>query len=164
MASTDGDVSFVPADGGRFPESLPEFFDRLAGSAHGFTMNPKGAGFVNNDIVAAPARHPAIALWVERARLNYFWSQPRLFGGVRGMARPLPGPWRQLRYIAPLRTGRIHHQVLALLGIPEDTLPPTRPAFQCTSEMSWVPPAGGEPPAARHPEDPDHVVTIWPSA
>jgi len=155
----DGDISFVPADGGCLPESLPQFFDRLAGSEHGFTMNPMGYRCVNNDIVAAPARHPAIALWLERARLNYSCNQPQLFGGVGGMARHLPGIWRQLRYIAPLRTGRIQHQVLAAVGISADSLPATRPAFQASSEMSWVRPAGGEAPEQARPDDPDHVVT-----
>jgi hypothetical protein len=62
------------------------------------------------------------------------------------MARRLDGVLRQARYIAPVRTGRIHHHVLALLGIPADTLPAITPAHQ-SSEASWVPPAGGEPVA-----------------
>ena len=151
----DGDISFAG------PETLPAFFYRLAGSVPGFTMNPLGRGFVNNDVVAAPARHPAIMLWLECARLNYLRSQPDLFGGVRGMTRQFRGPWRQGRYLAPIRTGRIHHRLLALLGIPADTLPATMPALQASSEGSWVPPAGGEPAAvARQVADDDHMVGV----
>ncbi len=73
----DGDNSFVCRDGSPLPGTLPRFFDLLAASEHGFTMNPLGRRHVTNDIVAAPARHPAIALWLELARVNYCRTAPR---------------------------------------------------------------------------------------
>ncbi len=149
---------------GFFSETLPEFFDRLAGSVPGFTMNPNplGNGLVGADMLAAPAGHPAIRLWLECARLNYFWNQPDMFGGLRAMAMPYVGyRWQENRYMAPHRSGRVHYQVLALLGMRRETLPPVWPAVKTGRELSWLPPAGGEPVAAlRHPEDADHVVGV----
>ena len=161
----DGDISFLQyPEGGvsetrpELVETLPEFFDRLAASTPGFTMDPMGGGFVNNDMLGAPAGHPAVELWLECARTNYFQSQSRLFGGVAGMAQGIAGPWRQGRYIAPLRTGRIHHRVLALLGIPAQTLPATQTAVRIGSEASWVPPTAGEPAVAGRRLDTDDDV------
>jgi hypothetical protein len=130
----------------------------------GFTMNlsPLANGLVGADMLAAPARHPAIRLWLECARLNYFWSQPDMFGGLRMMAVPYVGHrWQEHRYLAPHRYGRIHYQVLALLRMKPATLPPVWPAVKTGRELSWLPPAGGEPAAAvQDPEDADHVVGV----
>jgi hypothetical protein len=156
----DGDHSFVPADHGCLPETLPEFFDRLAGSLPGFTMNPLPNGGVYADMLAAPAWHPAIALWLERARLNYFRNQPHLFGGLGRMAFPHVGyPWQEHRYIAPHRSGGVHYDVLAALAIRPEQLPVIYSAVRLGRELSWLPPAGGEPVAAvRHLDTDDHVV------
>ena len=163
----DGDMIFVPDPGRPPPETLPQFFDRLARSTPAFTMNPAPDGRVGADMLAAPARHPAIALWLECARLNYFWNQPDMFGGLRMMAMPYVGyPWQEHRYLAPHRTGRIHYQVLALLGMNHRQLPAIAPAVETGRELSWLPPAGGEPAAAARlgtqdqPDAPDRVVGV----
>ncbi|MDH6116824.1 hypothetical protein ABH930_000243 [Kitasatospora sp. GAS204A] len=141
-AYADGDVVLVGADAESEPEErLPDFFDRVAGSLLGFTMNPLPGEGVCNDILVAPAHHPAIALWAECARLNYSRTQADVFGGVQAMARPYVGHDDQdLRQIAPCRSGRIHHDVLRLLGLQGDDLPPTDPARIYGSEGSWCRP------------------------
>jgi hypothetical protein len=151
---SDGDNSFAPPEDERdrdpecFTETLPEFFDRIARSLPGFTMNPTAEGKVAVDMVTAPARHPAIALWRECARMNYFWNQPDMFGALRLMAMPYVGHhWQEHRYMTAHRSGRIHYQVLALLGMGHESLPPTRSVVRQGREWSWLPPAGGEPVA-----------------
>ncbi|MER8184888.1 hypothetical protein [Kitasatospora sp. NPDC094015] len=148
-AYVDGDIAFAD---GPDAEPLPEFFDRIAGSVHGFTANPRPGG-VDNDAIVAPAGHPAIRLWTERARLNYCRTQPEIFGSLRHMA----GRWigETARYLAPARTGCVQYQVVALLGIPYLDLPTTGPALRIGHELSWTPPAAGEPaePVARTEEE-----------
>jgi hypothetical protein len=124
--------------------------------------NPVGNRLVHADMLAAPARHPAIRLWLECARLKYFQNQPDMFGGLRVMAMPYVGyRWQEQRYLAPHRSGGTHLQVLPLLGMRPATLPPVWPAVKTGRELSWLPPAEGEPVAAvRHPEDPDRVVGV----
>ena len=98
------------------------------GSTTGFTMDPLPDGGIANDILAAPAGHPAVRLWIECTRLNYFRSQPQIFGGVEALAQPYIGEQRcALRHVAPMRTGRVRHQVLALLGLTGADLPATHP-------------------------------------
>ncbi|MEV4615651.1 hypothetical protein AB0K43_24120 [Kitasatospora sp. NPDC049258] len=148
-AYVDGDIGFADGPGA---EPLPAFFDRIAGSVHGFTVNPRPGG-VDNDAIVAPAGHPAIRLWTERARLNYCRTQPEIFGSLRHMA----GRWigETARYLAPARTGCVQYQVVALLGIPYLDLPSTGPALRIGHELSWTPPPTGEPaqPVARTEEE-----------
>jgi hypothetical protein len=133
-------------------EDIPAFFDRLAGSEFGFTLNPLGNGIVGADMLAAPARHPAISLWRECARLNYFLSQAQLFDDVRVMSMRYVGhPWQEHRYLTPHRSGRVHLTVLRLLRTPPARMTSTRHAFRHGRELSWLPPAGGEPrPVVAH--------------
>lgn len=146
-AYADGDLGYGERDEqGRPTEALPAFFDRLAASVPGFTMNPLPQWGVGNDIVAGPAHHPALRLWLECTRLNYFSTQPEIFGGLEAMALKFVGEGRcALRYIVPHRTGRMHHRALQLLGLAGTDLPPAQPAFQFSSAGSWIPPATGEP-------------------
>ncbi|MER8184889.1 hypothetical protein [Kitasatospora sp. NPDC094015] len=143
-AYVDGDMLFT---GALTPtETLPDLLDRTARSRPGFTMNP-GLG-VGNDVIVAPARHPALALWAECARLNYGRSQPELFGGLHAMARPFVNRSRQdQRYLAPHRSGRIHHEVLARLGLDAAQLPTTKHALTDGHEVSWARPIPGGPGA-----------------
>jgi hypothetical protein len=136
----------VPSSEPWQPEELPAFFDRLAASLPGFTMNPHPDGRVGADGIAAPARHPAFALWRECARINYLLGQAELFGGVRSMATSFVGhPWQEHRYVVPHRSGRVHLYVLRLLRQPSEGLTSTKRTIRDGRELSWVPPEGGEP-------------------
>jgi len=155
----DGDMTFVPSGRASVPETLPAFFDRLAASVPGFTLNPQWDGRVGADLFAAPARHPALSLWLELARLNYCRTQPHLFGGLHVMAAPYVGrPWQEHRYLAPHRTGGVHYDLLEALGMRHAMLPPTKPAVLDGRELSWLPPAGGEPVAAARRHDREDAV------
>jgi len=128
-------------------ESLTEMIDRIAGSELGFTMDPiaKWNNAVNNDLVIAPARHPAIRLWLEDTRVNYLMSQASIIGGLRNMAKRLAGmELHALRYLAPWRTGRIHHKVLARLRLHGNDLPATQPPILYHSTCTWIPLRSGE--------------------
>ncbi|MEV4615652.1 hypothetical protein AB0K43_24125 [Kitasatospora sp. NPDC049258] len=145
-AYVDGDMVFA---GALAPtERLTALIDRVAAARLGFTMNP-GLG-VGNDVIVAPARHPALALWSECARLNYGRSQPEIFGGLDTMAQPFVARIRQdQRYLAPHRSGRIHHEVLRLLGLDVEQLPPTKHALTDSHEVSWARPIAGGPATPR---------------
>jgi len=126
------------------PENLLEFLNRLAASDLGFTMNPMtGAlgllGGCPNDALAAPAGHPAIRLWLEEMRVNYFRPVPKLFESLQVMALPYVGHSHvALRYVTPVRTGRVHHAVLAKLGLTPGDLPPTQPPLRFRSAGTWA--------------------------
>ena len=146
----DGDLQYTEqylpvgpwAPQGPRPENLVEFLNRLAASELGFTMNPMSGAAVGgcpNDALAGPAGHPALRLWLEAMRVNYFRPVPRLFETVRVMALPYVGRiYAALRYITPVRTGRVHHAVLEKLGLNARDLPPTQPPFRFRSAGSWV--------------------------
>ncbi|MEV7189817.1 hypothetical protein [Kitasatospora sp. NPDC093102] len=146
----DGDNAFVaPEDGPEPAGSLPELARSVAGSPHAFTLNPLPGVGIANDIFIAPARHPFASLWVECARLNYFRSQPEIFGGLDKMAREYVGQVHAgLRYIAPSRSGRVHHAALRYAGIDPAELTLTSSAIRHGSECSWIPPRTGEPAVA----------------
>jgi hypothetical protein len=132
-------------DGAWQPEELPAFFDRLATSVPGFAMNPHPDGRVGADVIAAPAGHPALALWRECARLNYLIGQPQMFGGVQVMSAAYVGfPWQEHRYLVPHRSGRVHLFVLRLLKLPPQHLVSTKRTIRDGRELSWLPPEGGE--------------------
>jgi len=169
----DGDLEYAdqhrdPAALGPRPESPVEFLDRLADSELGFTMDPLPRGGIGNDIAAGPARHRVIRLWLEETRVNYFRSHAQIFGGLTTMALPYVGENRcAMRYVAPNRTGRIHHRVLALLGLTGPELPATQPPFRFNSAGSWIPaPDGGFAAVAEQPapvddeDDQERVVGI----
>lgn len=129
-------------------ESLPELIDRVAASELGFTMDPipKWANAVNNDLVIAPAGHPAIRLWLEETRLNYLVPQSFIVGGLDFMAKRLRGmELHAMRYLAPYRTGRVHHKVLARLGLTGNDLPATQPPILYWSTCSWIPMFAAKP-------------------
>ena len=146
----DGDLQYTEqwqpagpwAPQGPRAENLVEFMNRLAASDLGFTMNPMSGAAVGgcpNDALAGPAGHPALRLWLEAMRVNYFRPVPRLFETVRVMALPYVGRiYAALRYLTPVRTGRVHHAVLEKLGLNARDLPPTQPPFRFRSAGSWV--------------------------
>ena len=162
----DADLEYADQDRdpdlpGPRPENLVEFLDRLAESRPGFTMDPLPQGGIGNDIAAAPARHRVIRLWLEETRVNYFRSHAQIFGGLEAMALPYVGEERYaMRYVAPYRTGRVHHRVLNLLGLTDATLPATQPPFRFVSRGSWIPIPGAKPPARRSDLDEDEVLAV----
>lgn len=160
----DGDLRLSeryekPPQDGEF-ETLVELIDRVAASEVGFTMDPiaKWDDAVNNDLIIAPARHPALRLWLEDTRVNYLLPQASVAGGLKHMARRLSGmDLHALRYMAPYRTGRIHHKVLAQLGLNGTMLPQTQPPIYYWSTCSWIPihysPRLPEPQDPPEPQD-----------
>jgi hypothetical protein len=162
----DGDVEYADQDrdpemSGPAPENLVEFLDRLAGSDPGFAMDPLPRGGIGNDVVAGPASHRAIRLWLEESRVNYFRSHAQIFGGLTVLALPYVGEDRcALRYLAPNRTGRIHHRVAALIGLGREDLTATQPPFRFGSAGSWIPSSGqAQPPApAAFPDDDEALI------
>ncbi|WP_133150813.1 hypothetical protein, partial [Frankia canadensis] len=128
-----------PASTGPVPASLPELFAAVAASTVGFTLNVLPSG-VSNDVILGPARHPALRLWMECARVNYFRHQRVIAGGFEAMTRAYVGQSHHgLRHLAPHRTGRVHHHALDLLGITRDDLVPTAGAVVPANEVTWVP-------------------------
>jgi len=149
----DGDMVFAP-------DGIPELLDRVAASPWGLTLNTLGDKAVWNDLIAAPASHPALALWREVARLNYLRSIVALCGGT------VTSPAARRRHnsawtwaVTPARTGRMHHRVLRRLRLPITDLVSVRPTIRGGSELSWVPPASGEPPVP-HPEGADVLPAL----
>ena len=79
-------------------------------------MLPAG---INNDLIIAPARHPAITLWRELARGSYLFTQAQLFGGIGKMALRYIGRSADqffLRYTVPLRSARLQRSLFDQLG------------------------------------------------
>ena len=116
---------------------------------------------VNNDLIVAPARHPAITLWRELNRASYPLTQPQLFGGVERWPSGTPSgrqPSGGSRYTVPTRaaTGalppwsRCWGSRLMMRGWSGRA-----PAITHGSELSWSKPAPPTPPAPLTP-DPDH--------
>jgi hypothetical protein len=166
----DGDLEYAEqylpvgpwAPQGPRPENLVEFLNRLAASDLGFTVNPmpgSAVGGCPNDALAGPAGHPAIRLWLEATRVNYFRPVPELFQTVRIMALPYVGQsYAAMRHITPVRTGRVHHAVLAKLGLSAPDLPPTQPPLRFRSAGSWVR-AGADAKMGTEPE-PAHEEVV----
>lgn len=149
----DGDLVFAP-------DGLPELLDRVAASRWGFTLNAVDQRAVWNDLIAAPAGHPALALWREIARMNYMRSIIDLCGGK--ITSPPPrynhnSAWTWV--LTPARSGRMHHHVVQRLGISIEELVQVRPTIRGGSELSWVPPRDGEP-AVEHPEGADVLPVL----
>ena len=142
----DGDLRLSeryekPPEDGEF-ETLVELIDRVAGSDIGFTMDPiaRWDDAVNNDLIIAPAHHPALRLWLEDTRVNYLVPQSSVVGGLKHMSRRLSGmELHAMRYLAPYRTGRIHHKVLSQLGLSGLALPQTQPPIYYWSTCTWIP-------------------------
>jgi hypothetical protein len=145
-AYVDGDIRLDRArGGGPLEQTLPELIDAVAAGPSGFTVSTPPSGGIGNDMIIAPARHPALRLWMELARLNYYRTQPQIFGGLDRMAKPYVGrPRKALRYEAPSRSGRIHHTLLRRLGLTRETLVDTSKASGYGSESTWVPARRGE--------------------
>ena len=153
-AYVDGDNHFPPVRPG-----LPALFDAVAVSPHAITLHVRPQG-VNNDVIIAPARHPALALWRELARARYLLTQRELFGGLDNMARRYAEqPQALLRYSVVHRSGRVHHQLLARLRIPGDDRRLVRvdSAVRHGRDLSWSRNHPAPPPA---PLTPDQVTTI----
>jgi hypothetical protein len=152
---SDGDIRFdVGEPGGPIAGTVPELLDAVAASPHGFALNSLKNPLVGNDLFAGPAGHPALRLWIERARLHYWFSQREIVGAE--MAGPYVGTWHHAsRNIAPYRTGRVHHGVLAQLGITYDDLTPTVGVLEYHSEVTWA-----RPPVRRPggPPDEDQIL------
>ncbi|MEV5764328.1 hypothetical protein AB0L34_07120 [Micromonospora sp. NPDC052213] len=172
------------ADG---PARLPELFDRVAASTHGFTLHALTDEIVLNDVILAPAGHPALALWLEGARYNYLRDPRDVYAadtpqpaGSDAPAGPDPSPTSDPRAgsdppvaaasgwrgepaswtwaVTAMRTGRVHHWLLARLGIGAADLVKPAPAVRGHSELSWLPPVDGQPPVAC--PDPDPLPTL----
>jgi hypothetical protein len=145
------------ADG---PTRLPELFDRVAASPHGFTLHVLTDEIALNDLILAPAGHPALALWREGARYNYLRDQREVFaaGEPSCPAPPVGEPATWTWAVTPARTGRLHHWLLARLGIRPAELVKAAPVVRGHSELSWLPPVAGEPPVPC--ADPDPLPTL----
>lgn len=162
----DGDLHFVappgpPTDGpapgdyrlfrGRWPgppdphgpARLPDLFDQVAASGTGFTVHALTDEIVLNDVVAAPAGHPALTLWLEGARYNYLRGQRQLFAAAPAPTHGEPDSWTWA--VTASRSGRVHHWLLARLGLTGADLVKAAPAVRGHSELSWLPPTGGDP-------------------
>jgi hypothetical protein len=74
---TDGDNHPAPQS---TSNTLTTTLHHVANSLHAFTIHAKPDG-INNDVIVAPARHPAITLWLELDRASYAFPQQHLFGG-----------------------------------------------------------------------------------
>ncbi|MGC4807655.1 hypothetical protein [Micromonospora sp. DT233] len=142
------------ADG---PARLPELFDRVAAAPHGFTLHALTDRIVLNDLVLAPAGHPALALWLEGARYNYLRDQRAIFShadpaqaGPCPVGEPAAWTWA----VTPVRTGRLHHWLLGRLGITAADLVKPAPAVRGHSDLSWLPPVAGEPAVPCDQADP----------
>ena len=146
------------------PENLVEFLDRLAASDLGFTINPMSGAAIGgcpNDALAGPAGHPAIRLWLETTRVNYFRPVVELFQVLRVMALPYVGQIHApLRYVTPVRTGRTHHDVLGKLGLDPRDLPPTQPPIRFRSAGSWNRAGGADGSETPRELGHDEVVRI----
>ncbi|WP_331282894.1 hypothetical protein [Kineosporia mesophila] len=133
----DGDDHFAPGD------ALIEVFDAVAASETAFTLNVQdGDRGVNNDIIMAPARHPALLLWREFARLRYLIGQHELYGGeLRMTERFVLTRASLLRYSVVLRSGRRHHDMLGALGLAphRERLVRIAPSIEHRSELTWAP-------------------------
>ncbi|WP_285599429.1 hypothetical protein [Kineosporia sp. NBRC 101731] len=152
-AYVDGDNGFVGGD------ALPRMFDEVARSVPGFTMHVLDElEGVANDVIVAPAGHPALRLWREVARQRYLPDQPELFGGVHRMTeRFIPARRTLLRYSVVHRTGRMHHLVLGLLDLAprSELLVRVVPYVRHSSELSWAP---GNAPELLDDPDPQECV------
>ena len=166
---TDGDNHLTPH---ATPADLTTLLHDATASDHGFTLHLLPAG-MNNDLIIAPARHPAIRLWQELARYRYYLTQAELFGGLDRMAQRYSDHQKSLlRYCVVHRSGRVHHQLIALLDIAVDDerLVRVNDVFTHGSDLSWSTPstppplgaadrrAGHQPPHPRHhhPRPPAH--------
>ena len=141
-------------------ESLAQVIDRVAASELGFTMDPipMWNNAVNNDVVIGPAHHPAIRLWLEDTRVNYLVPQMSIVGGLHEMGRRLSGmELEAMRYLAPFRTGRVHHKVLSRLDLSGHDLPATQPPILYWSTCTWVPVNSVETTEAVDAEDIDEI-------
>jgi hypothetical protein len=144
------------ADG---PADLPALFEQVAASTHGFTLGRLSGTLVGNDIVVAPARHPALALWLEVGRASYARSEAAMFGGVGRLLEDARKPGRSTWAwaITPARSGRLHHLLLQMIGLSVADLDQVWPAVTTVSELSWLTPRAGE---ITLPAGDDHVVTV----
>jgi hypothetical protein len=141
---TDGDNQIgTDASGCPLPGSLPGLLAAVAASVPGFTLHLVPPSYhVNNDVLIAPARHPAVRLLMEVMRISYFCTQPQLFGGLPAMAqrfvgRPSVQRWR--RYTVPWRVGWMLSRTLMLLRLspPDGRLVRVEHAITAGSELSW---------------------------
>jgi hypothetical protein len=150
-AYVDGDnLLGADADGRPLPGTLSGLFTEVATSGLGFTFHilPPGRG-LNNDVIIAPARHPAIRLYCEAARVKYRTPEPVIFGGLEEMSQRYVGTNRVLlRYPLVYRTGRTHHAVRSMLGLSLDDarLPRVGHVITYCSDVSWGAPPSAPPP------------------
>ena len=143
---TDGDNPPNPA---ATPHTLTTLIHDVTTSDHAFTLHLLPAG-MNNDVIIAPARHPAIRLWQELARYRYYQTQTELMGSLHRMARRFSDHQGSLlRYCLVHRSGRVHHQLISLLNITVDDrrLVHVSQVLIHGSDLSWSPPASPPPPA-----------------
>ena len=141
-AYSDGDNQFdADADGLPLTGTLPALFKEVAASLPGFTLHMLPEMF-NGDVVIAPARHPAVRLLMELARVSYHLSQRQLFGGLAQMAQRHAGraSWlRWRRYTVAFRLGWVMTGTLRRLGFSPEAglLVRAEKAISAGSELSW---------------------------
>ncbi len=141
---TDGDNHLTPH---ATPADLTTLLHDTTTSDHAFTLHLLPAG-MNNDLIIAPPHHPAIRLWQELARYRYYLTQAELFGGLDRMAQRYSDHQKSLlRYCVVHRSGRVHHQLIALLNIAVDDerLVRVNDVFTHGSDLSWSTPSTPPP-------------------
>ena len=148
----DGDNHLTTTTDGH-PPALTQLLDAVAASPHGFTLHMLPGG-INNDLIIAPARHPAITLWRELARGSYLFTQRDIFGGLEKMARQYIGRSADqlLRYTVPMRAARLMGCFSAVWrSAVDERMVRAAPAITHGSELSWSHPAPPPPPAPLTP-------------
>jgi hypothetical protein len=157
-AYIDGDnLCGVDAAGRPLPGTLSGLFADVAASMLGFTFHvmPPDRG-MNNDVIIAPARHPAIRLCCEASGIKYRAVEPAIFSGLEEMSQRYVGTNRVLlRYPLVHRTGRTHHDALSMLGLSlyDARLPRVGHVITYHSDLSW-----GAAPSAPAPLTPEQVT------
>ncbi|GAB3240339.1 hypothetical protein [Kineosporia babensis] len=141
-------------------DALPQVFEDVLASVPGFTLAVLDARQgVNNDVIVAPAGHPALRLWLEIARLSYHRDQPALYGGTAWMTGRFVGtPDALMRYSLVRRSGRMHHYLLQRLGLAprSELLVRVTAKIHHASELSWA----ADPVRTPQPSDPAALIDV----
>jgi hypothetical protein len=161
----DGDNRFdVDGEGRELAGGLPEFFDAVAASVPGFTLHVLGRGKgINQDVVVAPAGHPALRLLLETTRASYRRGQKELTGSLERMTQRFAGQANlPMRFTLVRRTGWAHHDALKMLGIglEDPRLVRANRAIAYLSGLSWAPQGDPVPGARRRSESLDDAAVV----
>ncbi len=145
---TDGDNHLTPH---ATPADLTTLLHDVTASDHAFTLHLLPDHSINNDVIIAPARHPAITMWRELTRASYTLTQAELFDGMKGLAiryAGLPADLRWRRYTVTLRSARIQGALFKRLGLALDDARLVRvaPVITPGSQRSWADTTTAPPP------------------